>query len=84
MPVLDGLEAARAIRAEEDRQGLARVPIIALSADAMAHQVKDHLAAGMDGHVAKPIKIPALLGAIAAALEAGAPPAAGCAATSAA
>jgi len=66
MPRMDGLSATRAIRAEEVRSGRARTPIIALTANAMAHQVEEYFAAGMDGHVPKPID----LGALYAALEA--------------
>ncbi|MDP1631313.1 MAG: ATP-binding protein [Caulobacter sp.] len=55
MPVLDGIGAVRAIREHEAAQGRPRTPVIALTANAMAHQVADLLAAGMDHHVAKPI-----------------------------
>ena len=57
MPVMDGQAAARAIRAEERARDLPRTPIIALSANAFRHQIDDYLAAGMDGHVAKPIEL---------------------------
>jgi signal transduction histidine kinase len=57
MPVMDGLSATRAIRAAEAEDGRARTPIIAISANAMLHQVKEYLAAGMDLHVAKPIQL---------------------------
>jgi len=56
MPVMDGPEAARAIRALEAAAGRARTPIIALTADTMSHQIKLHLESGMDLHVAKPIE----------------------------
>jgi signal transduction histidine kinase/CheY-like chemotaxis protein len=56
MPVMDGPTAARAIRTREAAEGRARTPIIALTADTMSHQVKLHLDAGMDLHVAKPIE----------------------------
>jgi signal transduction histidine kinase/CheY-like chemotaxis protein len=68
MPVMDGLAATRAIRAEETAKGLARTPIIALTANAMAHQISQCLAAGMDGHVAKPIEAARLFAALEAAL----------------
>ena len=64
MPVMDGLEATRRIRAREQAEGLAPTPIIGLSADAMAHQVEALLAAGMDAHVAKPIDAARLYGVI--------------------
>lgn len=59
MPLMDGLEATRRIRA---LPGLAsRVLILALSASAMTDQVAACLAAGMDGHLAKPINRDELL-----------------------
>jgi PAS domain S-box-containing protein len=57
MPVMDGRAATRAIRADERAKGLRRTPIIALSADVFQHQIDEYLAAGMDGHVAKPIEL---------------------------
>ncbi len=69
MPVMSGLEAARAIRSAEAAGGLVRTPIIALTADVMSDQVALYLAAGMDGHVAKPIQMAALFAALQAALE---------------
>jgi len=56
MPVLDGVSATRAIRAEEAQLGRQRTPIIALSANAMEHQIADCLAAGMDSYLSKPIQ----------------------------
>ena len=55
MPLMDGPAAAQAIREEEARTGRPRTPIIALTANAMSHQIEAYLAAGMDGFVAKPI-----------------------------
>jgi signal transduction histidine kinase/ActR/RegA family two-component response regulator len=69
MPVMDGIDSARAIRAAEAEQGRRRTPIIALTANALSHQVEEYLAAGMDGHVAKPIEIAKLYDAIARALS---------------
>ncbi len=69
MPVMDGPSATRAIRDLEAETGRARTPILALTANAMAHQVMEYVAAGMDGHVAKPIKIDELFAAIEAALD---------------
>ncbi|MDP1615886.1 ATP-binding protein [Phenylobacterium sp.] len=57
MPVLDGIGAAREIRRLEAGADRGRIPIVALTANALAHQVADYLAAGMDDHVAKPIEI---------------------------
>jgi len=64
MPVMDGLTATRAIRAAEAETGRPRIPIIALSAHAMTHQVRDYLDAGLDLHVPKPIELPKLQAAI--------------------
>ncbi|MFN3521060.1 MAG: ATP-binding protein [Phenylobacterium sp.] len=70
MPVMDGMDAARAIRAEERRAERSRTPIVALTANALSHQVEEYLAVGMDGHVAKPIEIAKLYEAIGHALAA--------------
>jgi CheY-like chemotaxis protein len=70
MPVMDGVEATEIIRAEELRQGLARIPILALTANAMTYQVEQYLRAGMDGHVSKPIELQRLYTAIEEALVA--------------
>ena len=56
MPVMDGVTATQVIRAEEAVRGLVRTPIIALTANAMAHQVDAYHASGMDGHVSKPLE----------------------------
>ena len=53
MPVMNGTDAARAIRALSG--AAADIPIIALSANAFAEQIEESLAAGMNGHVVKPI-----------------------------
>jgi len=57
MPIMDGMEAAKAIRQEEAETGRARTPIIALTADAVAQQAAEYLAVGMDAHVPKPIDV---------------------------
>ena len=54
MPVMNGYEATRAIRALEREDG-GRIPIIAMTANAFAEDEKEALDAGMDFHVAKPI-----------------------------
>ena len=54
MPVMNGYEAARAIRALE-REDAARIPIIAMTANAFAEDEKAALDAGMDAHVPKPL-----------------------------
>ena len=68
MPVMDGLAAIAAIRAQERERGLVRTPIISLTANAMPHQVQACLAAGADLHLAKPISIQGLFESIDAAL----------------
>ncbi len=70
MPVMDGIAATREIRSREALQSRPRIPIIALSANAMVHQIKEYIAAGMDGHVAKPIELPKLHAALETALSA--------------
>jgi signal transduction histidine kinase/ActR/RegA family two-component response regulator len=64
MPVMDGVAATRAIREAEQTGARSRIPIIALSANAMTHQVKEYLGAGMDMHVAKPIELSKLHAAL--------------------
>ena len=63
MPVMDGYAAARAIRALPDPQ-LSRIPILALTANAFASDRADALAAGMNGHISKPIQPDRLYDAI--------------------
>jgi signal transduction histidine kinase/CheY-like chemotaxis protein len=70
MPVLDGVGATVEIRAHERAAGRPRVPILALTANAMSHQVSGYLAAGLDGVVAKPVSAGQLLAAITAAMAA--------------
>lgn len=55
MPVMDGIEATRVIRTLS-REDAAKIPIIALSANAFEEDVEKCRAAGMNAHVAKPIK----------------------------
>ena len=69
MPQMGGVAATLAIRAAEAEIGCAPIPIVALSANAMTHQVAEYLAAGMTDYVAKPIDVGALHAAIRAALE---------------
>ncbi|PZQ63614.1 MAG: hypothetical protein DI570_08425 [Phenylobacterium zucineum] len=70
MPVMDGLAATAAIRAREAATGRPRTPIIALTANAMSHQVQEYLQVGMDGHVAKPIAVAGLYAALSQVLAA--------------
>ena len=64
MPEMDGVAAARAIRAAEAETGRARTPILAVTANAMSHQAAEYVAAGMDGLVPKPIEIARLQAAL--------------------
>ena len=59
MPVMDGYEATRAIRALEDRE-LASIPILAMTANAFEEDRQAALACGMNGHLAKPIDVQVL------------------------
>ena len=62
MPIMNGYEATRAIRAEASaRPDLGTIPIIALSADAFADDVKQSRTAGMNDHMAKPLEIDILV-----------------------
>jgi signal transduction histidine kinase/AmiR/NasT family two-component response regulator len=70
MPVMDGVEAARTIRSLEVSEGRKRIPIVAVTANALVHQVEGYMAAGMDGHVAKPIEVTKLYDAIETAVAA--------------
>jgi two-component system sensor histidine kinase/response regulator len=64
MPVMDGLEAARRIRALPDGK-YARLPIIAMTALAMAQDAEQSQAAGMNDHVTKPISPDRLMAVLA-------------------
>ena len=71
MPQMNGIEATRMIRDMERQKGLARTPIIALTANVMRDQLDDYTLAGMDGHIAKPIEVERLYAALGAALDLG-------------
>ena len=71
MPVMNGVEATRAIRERESTHSLSPTPILALSANVMSHQLDEYARAGMDGVVAKPVDAGKLIEAIAAAMERG-------------
>ena len=60
MPVMDGVEATRAIRQEEGRLGRRRVPIVAVTASLMEQETAGYHAAGMDDVLPKPIEVSAL------------------------
>jgi len=56
MPVMDGYTATRIIRRIEERNGLPRTPVIALTAHAYEADIRKCLEAGCDDHIAKPFK----------------------------
>jgi len=60
MPVMNGIDATKAIRALDDPWA-SRIPIIAMTADAFSENVAACLAAGMNGHIAKPIDMKLVL-----------------------
>ncbi|MBU1345597.1 MAG: glucokinase [Alphaproteobacteria bacterium] len=64
MPNMDGPTATRRIREEEARLGLARTPVIALTANVMSGQVAGYIEAGMDACVAKPLQLHLLVEAM--------------------
>ncbi len=66
MPVLDGYEATRRLKAES---GTAEIPIIGLSAHAMVGDREKALAAGCDDYDTKPVELPRLLGKVEAFLS---------------
>ena len=67
MPVMNGHDAARAIRSLP-RDDAGRIPIIAMTANAFAEDEKAALDAGMDAHVPKPLDMEVLKRAIASEL----------------
>jgi CheY-like chemotaxis protein len=64
MPVMDGLDATRAIRAIERERGAAAIPIIALTANASLEDMERSRKAGCNAHLCKPISKLELLSAI--------------------
>ena len=60
MPIMDGYTAARAIRASGQADAL-QIPIYAMTANTFAEDIARAAAAGMNGHIAKPIDIQALM-----------------------
>jgi PAS domain S-box-containing protein len=69
MPVMDGPTATAVIRTRERHEGRARTPIVALTANAMSHQIAEYLQSGMDAFVAKPIEAGRLYEALQAAVD---------------
>ena len=60
MPIMNGYEAAQAIRKLENK-ALANIPIIAMTANAFSEDVERAKAAGMNDHVAKPLDVPKMM-----------------------
>jgi signal transduction histidine kinase/CheY-like chemotaxis protein len=71
MPGMDGTEAARAIRRDEERRGAAPTVLVAASAHALAHEVESFSQAGFDGYLAKPITAESLAACLAKHLPEG-------------
>lgn len=69
MPVMNGIDATRLIRAKESREKWVRTPILALTANTLESQLLEYAEAGIDGHVAKPVQTSSLYAAIIQALD---------------
>jgi CheY-like chemotaxis protein len=63
MPLLDGYKATRSVRSWEAEHG-GHVPIVALTAQALKGDAERSLAAGMDDHITKPVRLPELRAAV--------------------
>jgi PAS domain S-box-containing protein len=70
MPVMDGYEARRLLRGDPR---LSRLPIIALTANALRTDIEECIAAGMNAYVPKPVDMAELLKALASLIEPGSP-----------
>ncbi len=68
MPEMDGPTATGVIRMRERSEGRTRTPIVALTANAMSHQISEYMQSGMDAFVAKPIEAQRLYEALQAVL----------------
>jgi len=71
MPVMDGLEATRAIRQGKTGQSNKNIPIVAVTANAMEAHKASYLKAGMNAYVSKPLEKKSLLQAMVSAIEQG-------------
>jgi polar amino acid transport system substrate-binding protein len=69
MPVMDGFEATRLIRARELEMGIPRIPILALTARAMESDRQACLEAGMDDYLSKPFRFTELQSSVSRCLE---------------
>ena len=70
MPVMNGYDAARAIRKLKN-PALANIPIIAMTANAFAEDIQNAKDAGMNSHIAKPIDIPKMIATLTEVLQEG-------------
>lgn len=68
MPVMNGYEATREIR-DLDHPDVKSVIILAMTANAFAEDVKESIAAGMNGHIAKPVDMTLLYNTISSLLS---------------
>ncbi len=68
MPIMDGYEASKRIRALKDKQ-LSSIPIFAMTANAFEEDKQEALKSGMDGHIAKPIDIDKLFDTLSMVLD---------------
>jgi len=71
MPVMNGYEATERIRARDD--GLAGIPIFAVTADATRSDIQKCLSAGMDRHLSKPLRMKDVVQALETVVPASAP-----------
>lgn len=69
MPDIDGISVLNEIRARERARGRGRVPIVAFTANAMAHQVESYLRAGFDDCLTKPLQLDRLRSGLGALLQ---------------
>lgn len=70
MPEMDGVTATQLIRLEEKKYNKPQIPIVALTANTMKHQVEDYIANGINKHLGKPIKRSLLLSELSSMLPA--------------
>jgi PAS domain S-box-containing protein len=75
MPVMDGERALREIRSLEEKNRRGKTPVVAVTADAMDHQVRHYIELGFDGHMPKPINEKILVRTILENLTRAEPPA---------
>ena len=72
MPVMDGYTATKTIRVLKNRK-LAQIPIVAMTANAFAEDIRTSEEAGMQGHIAKPIDVNVMIQTLTNVLRDGQP-----------